>query len=235
MKHNGDTEDIPTSLLNRFPVSEVHKIAILDVRSCNTDRHGGNVLWREDKDNAGSRTVSLIPIDHGYTIPSDMAEVYFNWLIWPQAKQPFDAKAKQYIKKLDVEADVRLLKEKFGRSLDDRHCRILRVCTTLLKLAAEADLTPFNIGEMMSRVDLKQPCLLEQLCSEAERMCNYVQADAVFLAALKPKLQREIAKIAAQRRQTPSLPVGSPSPLKQPVNTPVYGPGDLDEADLFDE
>jgi len=237
-KHDGDTEDIPPALLSRFPVFEVHKIAILDIRMCNTDRHGGNILWRESKANAGSRAITLIPIDHGYTLPSDLTEAYFCWLIWPQAKHRFDERTKAYIKRLDAEADIHLLKSRLGRSLDDRHCRVLRICTMLLKIAAGADLTPHLIGEMMSRVDLTEPCLLEQICAEAERHCNYAKNDVIFLAALKPLIVREVSKIAAIKRPEPSPP-GSPvknmyTPTATKSVQSAYGSQDLDEADLYD-
>lgn len=45
--HDFDAEDISPSKASRFPVNEVHKIAILDIRLFNTDRHGGNILIRK--------------------------------------------------------------------------------------------------------------------------------------------------------------------------------------------
>lgn len=46
-EHDFDAEDISPVKASRFPVSEVHKIAILDIRLFNTDRHGGNILIRK--------------------------------------------------------------------------------------------------------------------------------------------------------------------------------------------
>jgi hypothetical protein len=51
--------------------------------------------------------------------------------------------------------DIHLLEEKFGRTLNKTHFRNLRICNMLLKLGAEADLTPKQIGEIMSRENLK--------------------------------------------------------------------------------
>eukprot|EP01113_Clastostelium_recurvatum_P013028 TRINITY_DN1683_c0_g1_i1.p1 TRINITY_DN1683_c0_g1~~TRINITY_DN1683_c0_g1_i1.p1 ORF type:complete len:671 (+),score=151.23 TRINITY_DN1683_c0_g1_i1:251-2263(+) len=45
--HDFDAEDISPAKARRFPVEEVHKIAILDLRLFNTDRHGGNILVKE--------------------------------------------------------------------------------------------------------------------------------------------------------------------------------------------
>lgn len=46
-EHDFDAEDISPVKAGRFPVNEVHKIAILDIRLFNTDRHGGNILIRK--------------------------------------------------------------------------------------------------------------------------------------------------------------------------------------------
>lgn len=48
-----------------FPVEEVHKITVLDLRLANTDRHAGNILVYRDKDGV----LKLVPIDHGYCLP----------------------------------------------------------------------------------------------------------------------------------------------------------------------
>lgn len=41
---------------------DVHKIALLDIMSLSMDRHGGNIMARDDG--------TLVPIDHGGTLPS---------------------------------------------------------------------------------------------------------------------------------------------------------------------
>jgi len=102
-EHDFDAEDISPVKAALFPVKEVHKIAILDIRLVNTDRHGGNILVREvespklgvdddyssddtqfrmefDSDDEdfcprppASMVYELIPIDHGYTLPHTLA------------------------------------------------------------------------------------------------------------------------------------------------------------------
>nr|GFA85982.1 phosphatidylinositol 4-kinase gamma 4-like [Tanacetum cinerariifolium] len=49
-----------------FPVEEVHKIAVLDMRLANADKHAGNILVSKGKDDK----VIQIPIDHGYCLPT---------------------------------------------------------------------------------------------------------------------------------------------------------------------
>jgi hypothetical protein len=85
----GPVENISPSLLSR---DEVHKIAILDLRLLNLDRNTDNILYRVttgiDKRTGQQRRVrKLIPIDHGLTIPDNLAIQSFDlaWLGWDQA------------------------------------------------------------------------------------------------------------------------------------------------------
>lgn len=63
VKNDGSCEDMGP---RDFPVDEVHKISVLDIRLANADRHAGNILVQ--KDGEGGQIV-LIPIDHGYCLP----------------------------------------------------------------------------------------------------------------------------------------------------------------------
>lgn len=67
MNNNGNCEDIGPGA---FPVEEVHKISVLDIRMANADRHAGNILFRKEP---SGRTV-LIPIDHGYCLPEKVSQ-----------------------------------------------------------------------------------------------------------------------------------------------------------------
>ncbi|KAF2572567.1 hypothetical protein F2Q70_00001371 [Brassica cretica] len=69
MKNDGSCEDIGPGA---FPVEEVHKISVFDIRMANADRHAGNILTGKGKD---GKTV-LIPIDHGYCLPENVSSLY---------------------------------------------------------------------------------------------------------------------------------------------------------------
>ncbi|CAM6128468.1 unnamed protein product [Calypogeia fissa] len=84
VKHDFDASEHGTS---RFPVSQVHRIGILDVRILNTDCHAGNILVRQTKSEdapelSGSAAwerslgdeVVLIPIDHGLCLPENLED-----------------------------------------------------------------------------------------------------------------------------------------------------------------
>lgn len=66
MENNGSCEDMGPGA---FPVKEVQKISVLDIRLANADRHAGNILLSKGED---GRTV-LIPIDHGYCLPESVS------------------------------------------------------------------------------------------------------------------------------------------------------------------
>lgn len=69
MENNGSCEDMGPGA---FPVEEVHKIAVLDMRMANADRHAGNILVSKGED---GQTV-LIPIDHGYCLPYSVSLIF---------------------------------------------------------------------------------------------------------------------------------------------------------------
>lgn len=62
MSNCGNCEDIGPQ---DFPVEEVHKISVFDIRTANADRHAGNILMSRGEDGR----IVLTPIDHGYCLP----------------------------------------------------------------------------------------------------------------------------------------------------------------------
>ena len=102
-----------------FPALEVQRIAALDIRLYNCDRHGGNILVRFDRGGDPCASVSecpceLVPIDHGFCLPEAGTVLagtlpQFEWRDWPQARMPMSADVAAYISRIDVEADAALL------------------------------------------------------------------------------------------------------------------------------
>ena len=126
MDAEGDCEERGCSA---FPVDEVHKIAILDCRLANTDRNAGNILVRKGR----SGSWELIPIDHGYCLPASFQDVAFEWLYWPQARQPFSPAARDYIAQLNPDKDLSLLAAS-GIQLGPECQCVFHVSTMLLKM-----------------------------------------------------------------------------------------------------
>lgn len=71
MENSGSCEDMGPGA---FPVKEVHKISVLDIRLANADRHAGNILLRKEGE-VGQ--IKLIPIDHGYCLPETVRLLNF--------------------------------------------------------------------------------------------------------------------------------------------------------------
>ncbi|CAI9763847.1 unnamed protein product [Fraxinus pennsylvanica] len=187
MENNGSCEDMGPGA---FPVEEVHKIAVLDMRVANADRHAGNILVTIGQD---GQTV-LIPIDHGYCLPDSFEDCTFDWLYWPQACQPFSTNTLEYIKSLDAEEDIALLKF-YGWDLPLECARILRVSTMLLKKGAEKGLTPFAIGNIMCRKTVKKESMMEEIVQEALDSVLPCSSEAALLESISCIMDRRLEDI----------------------------------------
>ncbi|KAG1677055.1 hypothetical protein FOA52_001225 [Chlamydomonas sp. UWO 241] len=159
-----------------FATDDAHRIAMLDIRLLNTDRHSGIILMKQrtnadgiagppTPDSAVSDYV-LIPIDHRCSLPEVLAEPFFEWMSWPQAKQPFSEKNLLYIASLDAEADVHLLCKRMP-GLHPGSLRMLELMTALLKHYAQAGKTLYEIGILFERPNDGSPSPLELMCLRA--------------------------------------------------------------------
>ena len=104
----------------------------------------------------------------------------FDWLYWPQAREPYSPDTIDYIKSLDAEQDIKLLKF-HGWDLPPECARIFRISTMLLKKGAERGLTPFAIGSIMCRETLKKKSVIEQIVQEAEDSALPGTSEAAFI------------------------------------------------------
>jgi len=151
VKSDGPIENFSSDM---FSPDEIHKIAVLDLRILNLDRNECNILViSEDIECDISELLSmepgykppakrtLIPIDHGLSIPDTLAVSSFDlvWLSWAQAEIPFSERTLEYIKNIDIMADIQILESTF--KFRPQCLRNLRISCTLLKKAAAAGLT----------------------------------------------------------------------------------------------
>ncbi|CAK8567582.1 unnamed protein product [Lathyrus sativus] len=174
MRNIGSCEDMGPGA---FPVEEVHKISVLDIRLVNADRHAGNILVAK---NGEEDPTVLIPIDHGYCLPESFEDCTFDWLYWPQAQEPYSPDTIEYIKSLDAEEDIKLLKS-HGWELPPECARILSISTMLLQKGAEKGLTPFTIGSIMCRETPKKKSVIEQIIEKAEEAVLLGTSEAAFI------------------------------------------------------
>ncbi|KAJ6800020.1 phosphatidylinositol 4-kinase gamma 4-like [Iris pallida] len=176
VRNHGSCEDMGP---RAFPVEEVHKIAVLDLRLANADRHAGNMLV-VCKDEG--RFV-LVPIDHGYCLPENFEDCTFEWLYWPQARRPFNSETIDYIRSLDADEDIDLLKS-YGWEPSLECSRTLRISTMLLKKGTERGLTPYDIGSILCRETLKEESRIEKIIREAEDAVLPATSEDTFLEAV---------------------------------------------------
>jgi len=148
-----------------FPVHQVHKIAQLDMRMANTDRNASNILAKR----AGDQW-TLIPIDHGYCLPSSFQDISFEWMNWPQARVPFSEETRAYIAAVDVEADLAALAS-HGLQLRWECRRVARATTLVLQEGAARNLTPLAIASIMCR-ELRTKSPLEKLHARALQLAR---------------------------------------------------------------
>mmetsp|Transcript_9116 Transcript_9116/g.18926 ORF Transcript_9116/g.18926 Transcript_9116/m.18926 type:complete len:818 (-) Transcript_9116:321-2774(-) len=189
IRAEGSMDDLSPSKLS---VEQVHKIAILDIRLLNADRNAANLLCRRLPDNS----LELVPIDHGYCLRSmcDVSWMDWCWLDWPQLKEPLSPKSKEYIRKLDIEADARILQERLnisGEAID-----YLRASTAILKAGVEAGLSLYNIAVMCCRNDMlgEKPSLLEHLTNMASELAQMaVQSEDYHHAAASQALEEQLS------------------------------------------
>lgn len=107
----------------------------------------------------------------------------FDWLYWPQARQPYSLDTANYIKKMDAEKDIELLKY-YGWDVPLECARILRISTMLLKKGVERGLTPYCIGSIMCRKNMNIESEIEEMIQEAQDSLLPGMSESAFLEAI---------------------------------------------------
>jgi len=194
-QHDCTAEDVGTA---RFDLTQAHAIGVLDVRTFNMDRNSDNVLVQMAS--TSSSAVQLVPIDHGYILPSykHLEEVHSCWLYWPQSKEAYSTTMLEYIDKLDAESDMQLLRTTLA--LPEDSLLTLFIGTTLIKRGAQCGLTLHETGMLMVREKSDRPSAVEEVvaaavllaetqCFEGDAMCHD------FYSAVKLHLSELIGQL----------------------------------------
>uniref|UniRef100_A0A0E0L6H7 1-phosphatidylinositol 4-kinase n=1 Tax=Oryza punctata TaxID=4537 RepID=A0A0E0L6H7_ORYPU len=188
VKNSGSCEDMGPGA---FPVHEVHKICVLDIRLANADRHAGNILTcREEQGNG----ISLVPIDHGYCLPESFEDCTFEWLYWPQCREPFSEETVEYIRSLDAEEDIAILRF-HGWEMPAKCERVLRVTTMLLKKGVDAGLAAFDMGSILCRETLTKESVIEEIIREVQDD----DEEAAFLHSLSLSMDRRLGELSKKK------------------------------------
>lgn len=118
----------------------------------------------------------------------------FDWLYWPQARQPYSPETIRYIKSLDAEQDIDLLKF-YGLELSVECARTLRISTMLLRKGVERGLIPFQIGSMMCRETLNKESVIEEIIHDAQDSMLPGMTEAAFLETVYKLMDIELEKL----------------------------------------
>lgn len=143
-EHMCTSEDLGPS---KYDLENVHAVSLLDLRLFNLDRHVGNLLVsRGDRPD----TYRLIPIDHGFSLPSfrTLSDAMFCWSDWRQAKMPLSARTLAYIMKLNPVEDIVALK-RIG--LRDECIMTYVLCTLFVQHCTRAGRTLYEMAGAMQR------------------------------------------------------------------------------------
>jgi hypothetical protein len=161
VQHDGFAEDFGPST---FPPFEIQKVALLDIRIANLDRHAGNLLVSKANDQC-----KLTPIDHALSLPQwdRLDDICLEWLSWPQAREPLENVTQQYVDSLDGHTDFHVLLRLGIRP----ECAVtVRITTMLLQIGLKAGLSLRDIGVAMVRPGPREPSQLESLVEAAVRL-----------------------------------------------------------------
>ncbi len=192
----------------RLERAQVQRLAVLDIRILNCDRHDANILAK--RKNTG---YELIPIDHGMSFPETLEIAWCDWcwLSWPQVKEPLDPDVYTYILGLDPKKDAALLLEKLN--LRPSCIRIFRAVCILLIEGAKAGLTLYEIANVILRLeDLNTPSIMEHIIFRAKDLSLATEAEIRVPWSYKDSFHYEppprfnAAEVESSSSKTPPLP-----------------------------
>ena len=164
---DADFDELSHSLFSDF---EVQKIALLDLRILNCDRNAANILVKHSTDSEGEYVYELIPIDHGYSIPSRLKVSDLDW-VWFECdhiKRPVCEEIKNYVSTLDIDSIILKVLETIH--LTDEHIYLLQTAHHFVVNGIQNGLSLYDIAKLMARSfeDEEKPSKFETAFSDAE-------------------------------------------------------------------
>lgn len=192
-------------------------VCLKDIRLLNLDRHMGNMLVQRDPHSTDpSKRFHLIPIDHGFILPSyrDLSDIRLEWSSWRQCRQPFSTDTLAYIQALDPVQDAMILK---SLGVRDEAAIAMMFSTLLLKEAASQGFTLSDIAQMVQRSS-----------SFLDDEVNAVEADDV--TKMQTTLERVIERVCFKLDLLPSSFEGT-----KPVSSSLSPEEARSESSLYDE
>ena len=120
------------------------------------------------KSRAGRDQYILVPIDHGYTLPTSLQinEYDLVWFNMPQLRRPVDPEIKEYMLSLDFDDLIEGLASQVAVSSESIF--LLRLAHNLIVNGIKAGLTLYDIAKLIARVDEDEKSPLERTIATAE-------------------------------------------------------------------
>jgi hypothetical protein len=150
----------PLEAARIVPPECAERLALLDIRVFNTDRHGANLLFLGQQ-----APYKLGPIDHGCCLPPWWAlgeAVFSAWEGWPQLER-IPSVALRRIAEKAMEQLPRLCQMLRDRGLDFDAIVTLRLCTTFAGIGVgELGLPISRLAELMLRENFSELSWLEK-------------------------------------------------------------------------
>lgn len=191
VRNVGSSEEFSHTL---FPVKDVQKIALLDLRILNRDRNTGNILVSKNPEG-----FTLTPIDHALAFPEvlEIGKEELCWLEWPQIDQPIVPELKELILNLNPEKDEESLSETLD--LSEKALQNFRISEEFLKLAVARGLTIKQIAMYYIQQSEDKPSILQNITHLASTInIKEEQLTPVFTTQRRKSMDED------QERQEPT-------------------------------
>jgi hypothetical protein len=105
----------------------------------------------------------LVPIDHGYCLPSKLLinEIDWAWFYYPQINRPVHKDIKEYLKNLDINVILKDLLSQVGISLPNEAIFLTKIAHQLVVDGVAANLNLYEISLIVARMNEDVPSTLE--------------------------------------------------------------------------
>lgn len=165
MDHHRVAVEMDSADYKKLPAQFIRRMALLDLRLVNGDRHTSNMLIKKD--------LELIPIDHECILQQDFGLNGLTWINWHQTSSPFSEEELSYLSRLDPEKDRRILIDEL--ELEEARANCLYVSTAFLKCAAFRKIPIQKIGNFYKNpknFNQKNPTVFKELLQNLEKFSS---------------------------------------------------------------
>ncbi|MBS0625252.1 MAG: hypothetical protein JSS32_04310 [Verrucomicrobia bacterium] len=160
-------------LRSTVPLATFQETAAMDLELMAVDRNHGNILY-------SSATEKFHYIDNALIAPAGyLSQGVFAWMTWPQALEPFTPETVQKIKSRSFEEKLAAIQDVYP-DYPANSLEVLRINHHLMNRAAEAGLSPFQVGWFLSGKNIGgMKTMIQELYDQA-KAAGQGNPDATF-------------------------------------------------------